>query len=142
MAKTFTVRRASWTNDATAIQAVRHEVFILEQKVPEDLESDEYDTSSVYVLAETNDGQAIGCARLQRNGKVTRIAVVEKWRRRGVGSEMLKELISMATDQQHKSLYMHAQLQAKALYETLEFKVSGEVFLEAGIEHIKMTRDI
>jgi len=142
MKNNFTIRSATWNNDSAAIKAVRHAVFIQEQEVPEELESDQFDADSAYVLAEAKDGQAIGCARLQPNGKVTRIAVLEKWRRLGVGSEMLKELISMAKRRQQKTLYMHAQVQAKALYEAFEFKSSGDVFTEAGIEHVKMTRDL
>jgi len=141
-AKNFTIRPATWSNDAAAIKAVRHKVFIEEQKVPEQLESDHYDTKSEYVVAKANDGQAIGCARLQPDGKVTRIAVLENWRRLGIGSEMLKELISIAKHRQQKTLYMHAQVQAKALYEAFGFKVSGDVFVEAGIEHVKMMRDL
>lgn len=141
-ANKFHVRSATWSNDATAIKAVRHRVFIQEQNVPEELESDHFDTNSAYVLAESSNGQTIGCARLQPDGKVTRIAVLENWRRLGVGSEMLKELISMAKHQQQKTLYMHAQLQAKALYKAFGFKATGEVFTEAGIEHVKMTRDL
>ncbi len=135
----FIVRIASWDNDAAALMRIRKEVFVQEQKVPIELESDEYDSSSCYILAESYDNQPIACARLQPNGKVTRIAVLKPWRRLGVARAMLQQILDLAHKQERSTLYLHAQLSAITLYEEFGFTQAGKQFEEAGIEHIKMT---
>ena len=136
----FIIKPASWEADKIALMTVRDAVFVQEQKVPSSLESDDYDPVSTYVLAESTDGAPIGCARLQPNGKVTRIAVLSDWRRRGIAEKMLGKVIEIASEQGLTSLYLHAQLTAIALYEQHGFVQCGEQFEEAGIQHIKMTR--
>jgi len=136
----FTTRQASWKNDATELMHVRNEVFVQEQNVPAHIESDDYDSVSWYVLAESNDGTAVACARLQPNGKITRIAVRKPWRRQGIAREMLKQILSVAQQNNLQSLYLHAQLSASDLYKEFGFIETGSQFEEAGIQHIKMTR--
>ena len=136
----FSVRSASWQEDKEQLMRIRHQVFVLEQQVPIELESDSYDQSSWYVLAESSDAEPIACARLQKNGKVTRIAVLKNWRRQGVARAMLTRLIETAAQHQIEPLYLHAQLSAISLYLEFGFTQTGEQFEEAGITHIKMTR--
>ncbi len=135
----FTVRIASWDKDSTALMRIRNEVFVQEQNVPIELESDEYDSSSWYVLTESHEKRPIACARLQPNGKVTRIAVLKPWRRLGIARAMLQQILDLARKQDLNTLYLHAQLSAITLYEEFGFTQAGEQFEEAGIEHIKMT---
>ena len=134
------IKPASWDADKAALMSVREEVFVKGQNVPASLESDDFDPVSFYVLAESNEGVPIGCARLQPNGKVTRIAVLSSWRRCGIARQMLGKVIKIAGDQGIESLYLHAQLAAVSLYEEFGFTQCGEQFEEAGIQHIKMTR--
>ena len=136
----FTVRTASWEQDKQQLMLVRHQVFVQEQQVPIELESDSYDQSSWYVLAETSNAEPVACARLQKNGKVTRIAVLKNWRRQGIARSMLGRLIEIAVQHQVDTLYLHAQLSAIPLYREFGFIQSGEQFEEAGIAHVKMTR--
>ncbi len=135
----FTTRNASWNEDKAAIAHVRHIVFVEGQNVPSSIESDEFDQSSWYVLAESAAGAPIGCARLQPNSKVTRIAVLNEYRRQGIARQMLADVIKIANRQQMTSLYLHAQITAIDLYKQFGFVQSGEQFEEAGIQHIKMT---
>jgi len=137
---TCRVRAASWEQDATAIKEIRTKVFIQEQNVPEEIESDDYDPVSWYVLALAPDDAAVACARLQPNGKVTRIAVLAPWRRKGVARQMLSLILEIARENELESLYLHAQLSAIELYKEFGFTASGKQFTEAGIEHIKMIR--
>ena len=134
------IKSASWDADKADLMSVREEVFVKGQNVPASLESDDFDPISFYVLAESTEGAPIACARLQPNGKVTRIAVLSSWRRRGIARQMLGEIIKIASNQGIKSLYLHAQLGAVTLYEEFGFVQCGEQFEEAGIQHIKMTR--
>ena len=137
----FIIKSASWKADKAALMQVRETVFVHEQKVPSSLESDDFDPLSYYVLAESAEGVPVGCARLQPNGKLTRIAVLSDWRRCGIARQMLGKIIEIATDQDITTLYLHAQLTAIGLYEEFGFVQSGEQFEEAGIQHIKMIKN-
>ena len=123
------IKPASWDADKTALMSVREEVFVKGQNVPASLESDDFDPVSFYVLAESNEGVPIGCARLQPNGKVTRIAVLSSWRRCGIARQMLGKVIKIAGDQGIESLYLHAQLAAVSLYEEFGFTQCGDCLL-------------
>lgn len=134
----YSVRIATWQHDINALKSVRITVFMEEQEVPEELEWDEFDEPSWHVLAEDKGGSAIGTGRLQRDGKITRIAVLPDWRRQGVADAMLTELLNIARQNQLAQLYMHAQTSALPLYRRHGFETDGEEFDEAGIPHITM----
>ena len=61
----YTVRVAEDPADREACFAVRKEVFVGEQGVPEDLEYDAYDAVALHVLAVREDGEPLGTGRLQ-----------------------------------------------------------------------------
>ncbi len=136
----FSTRTANWDDDKAALMQIRRVVFVEGQNVPASLESDDYDSDSWYVLAELTNGTPIGCARLQPNGKVTRIAVLDEFRRQGIARQMLRDIITLAESNNMNTLYLHAQISAIGLYEQFDFVQSGDQFEEAGIQHVKMTR--
>ncbi|QKM65007.1 GNAT family N-acetyltransferase [Polynucleobacter tropicus] len=120
---------------------VRHEVFILEQKVPEDLEIDEFDPAAFHVLA-YSDNTCIGTARLHINnegfGQIGRMAVLPSFRNKGLGREIMKALIGTAKSKGISSLTLHAQVSAIPFYEKLGFIANGPIYDEAGIPHRNM----
>ena len=64
MSTPYLVRVAEDAADREACFAVRKEVFVGEQGVPEDLEYDAYDAGAVHVLAVRQDGAPLGTGRL------------------------------------------------------------------------------
>ena len=120
---------------------VRHEVFILEQKVPEDLEIDEFDPVAFHVLAYSNNS-CVGTARLHINsdgfGQIGRMAVLPSFRNKGLGSQIMDVLIETAKSKGISSLILHAQVSAIPFYEKLGFIANGPIFDEAGIPHRNM----
>jgi GNAT superfamily N-acetyltransferase len=94
----FTVRVADWGVDEAALHAVRHDVFVIEQNVPADLEWDGIDPECRHVIAVDAAGRAIGCGRLLPDGHVGRMAVRPEWRGRGVGAALLQHLVALARD--------------------------------------------
>ncbi|MYR55331.1 GNAT family N-acetyltransferase, partial [Streptomyces sp. SID625] len=60
----YRTRVAAGAADREACFAVRKEVFVTEQGVPEDLEYDELDAVAVHVLAVRDDGTPLGTGRL------------------------------------------------------------------------------
>lgn len=124
------------------VHDIRREVFVAEQGVPLELEMDELDSEAIHVLAYV-DGVPAGCGRLLLKGeeaKIGRVAVRNNIRKSGIGTGICKLLISIADDNGVKRIYLDAQLTAVDFYAKMGFAKKGEAFMEAGIEHIKMTK--
>ncbi|MGH8127541.1 MAG: GNAT family N-acetyltransferase [Gammaproteobacteria bacterium] len=136
----FSVRLADWDNDATALRAVRTQVFVEEQKVPLDMEWDGLDELCIHALA-LADGEAIGTGRLTPDGHIGRMAVLAGWRGAGVGAELLLKLMEAAKLRGDTHCELNAQVSAIGFYERFGFHAEGETFLEAGIVHRRMRLD-
>jgi len=133
------VRNADFTADFASIRRVRETVFISEQRVPRELEFDDRDPLCIHVLA--FDGTTpVGTGRLDLDygGKVGRVAVVATHRRAGVGKAVMERLHAIARERNHPRLWCNAQLTAVPFYERLGYVSSGPVFVEAGIDHLRM----
>jgi predicted GNAT family N-acyltransferase len=137
----FSIRQADWNVDREILRELRAEVFIREQSVPVDLEWDEYDVRSRHVVA-IADGVPIGTGRLLPDGHIGRMAVLRQWRGLGVGSALLAALIEAARKFGMSRVKLNAQIQALPFYLRHGFQADGEEFLDAGIAHRRMWRDI
>lgn len=116
---------------------VREAVFIHEQHVPEELEWDGEDEGALHALAVDENGNVIGTGRLLSDGHIGRMAVLPQWRGRGVGKEILLELLHYC--KQHSLMpYLDAQTHATGFYRALGFMEEGEEFMDAGIPHRRM----
>ena len=138
----FSIRLCDWEHDAPALRRVRHDVFVIEQKIPESLEWDAADAASLHALAEDDAGGPIGCGRLLADGHVGRLAVVRAWRGRGVGAALLGRLVDEARLRGHARVVLNAQTQAMPFYARYGFEASGSEFDEAGIPHREMSRTL
>ena len=127
-----------WETHAAALMAVRRAVFIEEQGVPEAEELDGEDAAAKHFLAEDEHGNPIGTARLLASGQVGRMAVLPEWRGRDIGAGLLARAVEAAR-RDGLDVFLHAQVHALGFYERNGFKASGDVFLEADIEHRRMT---
>lgn len=136
----FRVAIADWTRDRDPVQAVRRRVFIEEQGVPEALEHDVDDARHLHVLARDADGAPIGTARLTRDRRIGRMAVLPAWRGRGVADALMEVLLHEARARRLPDLLLHAQIDAAGLYARHGFLPEGERFEEAGIVHQAMRR--
>ena len=131
----------TWQEAEKEAFSIRHEVFILEQGVPEDLELDEFDPSAFHALAYEGN-QCIGTARLVKLGssgaQIGRMAVLASFRGQGIGQQILAGLIALAKSQGISTLVLHAQTTAIPFYEKLGFMAEGSIYDEAGIPHRNM----
>ena len=121
------------------ICAIRYEVFVDEQNVPEELEIDGLDGKAKHVLAFV-DGVPIGTGRILSDGHIGRVAVLKNYRGLGIGKSIMKELIKCAQGMSLEKVWLSSQWHAHSFYLDLGFVCVGEVYKEAGIEHIKMFR--
>ncbi|SVE14238.1 uncharacterized protein METZ01_LOCUS467092, partial [marine metagenome] len=88
------------------------------------------------------DGLSIGTGRIQNDGHIGRLAVLKKYRKQGAGKLIMKELIKWAQDMSLEKVWLSSQWHAHSFYLDLGFVCVGEIYKEAGIDHIKMFRVI
>jgi predicted GNAT family N-acyltransferase len=137
------VRNADFTADFASLRLVRETVFIAEQRVPADLEFDDRDPLCRHVLA-LEGAAPVGTGRLdvEYGGKIGRVAVLAGSRRGGIGTAVMQRLHEIALEHALPKLWCHAQLTAVPFYERLGYRSMGPVFEEAGIDHVRMERDL
>ena len=138
----ITLETVSWASHGQELYDIRYRVFVLEQCVPEELEQDQYDPISQHVLARSIDGQAIGTGRLLPDGHIGRVAVLPEWRQYGVGRLLVKHLIELARQEGFRQVHLNAQVAVTEFYRKLGFCSEGDPFMEAGILHQSMRRDL
>lgn len=135
----FSVQQTEF-HTTPGIKTVREQVFIQEQHVPEELEWDEHDTEATHVVALDPNNYVIGTARLLTDGHIGRMAVLEAWRKTGIGSAMLEKLLLLAQQNGLTKVFLHAQSSAVVFYEKHGFVALGEEFMDAGIPHRYMEK--
>lgn len=135
------IKQVSWQKHKEDLSTIRRQVFIEEQNVPEELEWDEYDESSIHFLA-TIEQKVIAVARLKPDGQIGRMAVLAEYRKQGTGSELLHFILQVATSKNFDKVYLHAQTTAIPFYEKQGFIIQGDIFYEANIPHRGMLKKI
>ena len=128
-----------WEQQRQAAAALRQQVFVVEQGVPAELELDEMDAQSLHAIA-YQDGVPVATGRLLPDGHIGRMAVRQDARGAGTGSLVLCALMDEARRRGDREVVLHAQLSARDFYARHGFEPEGEVFMDAGIEHIAMRR--
>ena len=139
---TYEVRRARGETEMAALLQLRHDVFCVEQGVPEREEVDGRDSEGVHLVA-VSDGEVLATCRLLFVGptvQFSRLAVRQTARRHGIASALL----ALAEDETRaggaRRLVLHAQTYARSLYDGAGYEPRGRVFMEAGIEHVAMEK--
>ena len=99
---------------------------------------DALDTDSTHLLATTETHDTVGCARVMPSGQIGRMAVRMERRGQGIGSMLLDAAIAEAKRQNFSKIFLHAQCHAESFYAQFGFNRVGDIFCEAGIEHIAM----
>ncbi|MER6468340.1 GNAT family N-acetyltransferase [Streptomyces collinus] len=153
MSTPVTVRIAEDPADREACFAIRKEVFVAEQGVPQDIEYDAYDAVAVHVLAVREDGEPLGTGRLLFGevaaaktggdasvGSLGRLAVAGAARGLGIGVALVRAIEEAARAHGLTAVDLHAQTHAMGFYERLGYEAYGPEFLDAGIPHRSMRR--
>ena len=130
----------SWAEAQSLVKPLRYQVFVIEQKVPEEMEWDEFDEMAWHAIV-TADNQTVGTGRLILDGhiaKIGRMAVQSLRRNQGIGKSILNALIQTAKEKGAQECILHAQTHAIAFYAKADFEPHGPIFDEAGIPHVEM----
>jgi len=129
------IELGDWTSLRAAAEPVRFAVFVEEQKVPVEIELDEFDPVSLHALAIDADGAVLGTGRLLPDGHIGRMAVRRQARGSGVGSALLRALMEAARARGDREVVLSAQTHAIAFYARFGFVAEGEEYDDAGIPH-------
>ena len=135
------IQLARWPAAKAEARRIRFAVFVEEQGVPAGIELDEWDARSLHALA-FHENLAVGTGRLLPDGHIGRMAVLEGWRGRGVGSRILESLIGAARARGDRQVLLSAQVHAAEFYRQHGFEPMGEIYEEAGIPHRAMRRSL
>ncbi|MEK4030871.1 MULTISPECIES: GNAT family N-acetyltransferase [Bacillaceae] len=122
---------------------VRKKVFVEEQRVPLDIEIDEYEDSAVhFVLYDENKPCGAGRFRIKDGlGKAERICILPDYRGKGAGRLIMEAVEAQAREQKVPALKLDAQVHAIPFYERLGYEIISEEFMDAGIPHKSMKKD-
>lgn len=127
------------------ILQIRNQVFYVEQKC-DDLDLDDRDQQSQHLCL--YDGDILcGYARLLPPGlayteaSIGRVAVLSSYRGRGLGKKLMEIAIHECIRTfAPEAIKISGQLYLQRFYESMGFEQISPVYLEAGIEHIKMIK--
>ena len=138
--------RVALAEDRPALHALRRRVFVDEQGVPADLELDVFDDEAVHAVAHDAAGTVVGTGRLvvgpDGSARIGRMAVDGPARGSGAGAALLGVLEAAAADAGCRRCEVHAQLHAVGFYRRAGYTPQGPRFLEAGITHLAMEKDL
>ncbi|MBM7661153.1 putative GNAT family N-acyltransferase [Bacillus mesophilus] len=141
------IKRIKLEEDLSKAFQIRKKVFVEEQGVPLEDEFDEFDTlegqcNHILVYHEENP---VGTGRIRvvdGLGKLERICILKPFRKFGLGKVIIKGLEAIAEEKGVSRVKLHGQTHAEGFYQKLGYRTSSDVFMEDGIPHIVMEKDI
>ena len=139
------IKTAELPQEMLAIQSIRQAVFQAEQGVEPELDFDGKDETSEQIIAYL-DSKAVGTARIrsldERTAKIERLAVLPTVRGLGIGQQIMEKALEIAAENNIQEVVIHAQQYIIRLHQKLGFEPEGEIFEEAGIPHVKMSKKL
>ena len=139
------IETVKYQDEVDAIATIRTQVFQKEQGVSAELEFDGLDADAIQLLAYLN-GKAVATARIREMDantvKIERLAVLPEYRKQGIGKQLMESALSVISNLDKSKAVVHAQEYVASLYQQLGFEVVGERFSEAGIDHVKMVKQL
>ena len=144
--KTFVIKKFDELSgrEVYEILKARSTVFMMEQNIHY-LDMDDVDYRSVHFVEVDDDGHVIAYLRMYASDEdgavnVGRVLVLE--RGQGNGRELVNLAIDYATQKGYRYVFCNAQKQTVAFYERCGFETISEEFIEAGIPHVRMRKEL
>ena len=117
---------------------IRMRVFVAEQHVDAAIEVEHEEEAIHFLLYYRRKPVATARYRFTEKGiKLERFAMLSDFRGKGLGNDLLRFVLNDA--RRHKQrIYLNAQTQVIGYYEKFGFKIKGDPFEEANIQHYLM----
>jgi predicted GNAT family N-acyltransferase len=138
------VRPARDSHEVDQALRLRERVFCGEQGVTPAAERDGRDGAALHLVA-VDEGVVVGTCRLTFSGRVGslgRLAVDRGHRRRGIGAELVAESERAARVEGARRIALHAEVGARGIYDAAGYVQLGEPFVEEGIDHVTMEKQL
>ena len=127
---------------------LRLEIFVVEQDCPyQDL--DGKDKVALHLFGATTEGKIIAYTRLFGPGEyykeaaIGRVVVHKDYRKDGIGFELMKRSIEQVESHYRTNIIkIGAQRYLRKFYESLGFVSTGDFYMEDGIPHLYMIKNI
>lgn len=134
-------------NQLYKILQLRSEVFVVEQDcIYQDI--DFKDQKAIHILGYENDN-LVAYSRVFKAGdylkeaSIGRVLVKQKERKYGYGHDLMKESIAtIIEDFKFNTIHISAQTYLEKFYNSHGFIKNGDGYLEDGIPHIKMIKNV
>jgi predicted GNAT family N-acyltransferase len=123
---------------------IRKVVFVEEQGVPLEEEIDTYDKTAVHILV-FDEGVPVGTGRVfmdRGQWYIGRVAVLRESRGKGIGRLIMEKLTAYAREHGAQRIIVYAQIDVMDFYRDLGFTEQGPEFMDAGIPHKEMYREL
>ena len=122
-------------------QAIRNQVFVIEQGIPLELDLDGLDEQSYHALI-TDNNSLVATARLtvveNNNAVMTRVAVLKEYRGSGIGTKLINAVLSHAREMNIDLIEIHAHEYLRGYYENFVFKYIKKAEVVGGHQLVEM----
>lgn len=138
------IRKVSTKEEQNDAFYVRMNVFVREQNVPEDEEIDSFDETAIHFVGYLND-EPVAASRLRfvdKFGKLERICVMKSHRGMHYGKKLMEVMEQAVKDEGYHWAKLNAQTHAEGFYESTGYQTISGTFMDAGIPHITMIKDL
>ena len=131
------------TKELYEILKSRLEIFMLEQNIIcQDLDDTDYVSTHYFFMEEGRVSAYLRTFRAE-NGKLMMGRVITLNHGKGTGRELLEKTIShIKENTEYEVIALHAQKSAVGFYEKLGFSVTSDEFLEEGVVHLMMEKEL
>lgn len=127
---------------------VREAVFTIEKGVPKEIEVDALDCLNetcehFLIRCGGEDAGALRCSYTPENAaRIQRFCVLKECRGRGLGKAALEQVEHHCRSRGCRAVELDAKLAASPFYEKCGYETVYGNFIEAGVEHVKMRKDL
>jgi len=118
-----------------------HSKHVREKVFPSKKESDGWDFVSRHVIIK-KENEPIATGRLNPNGKIEKIAVLENFRKQGYGRKVLKKMISEAFSKNISKIQIHCKAHECEFYKAEGFIEDGNSFVKYNHTYQKLIRTL
>src|SRR5699024_10567021 len=123
---------------------IKTNVFVEEPKVSMEEELDEFEDTAIHFLGFENN-VPVAASRLRwvdDYGILERVCILKEHRGQSYGTDMIHRMKVEVTKKGYSKTKVNAQTRAVDFYKRLGYAVVSEEFLDAGIPHVTMTKQL
>jgi predicted GNAT family N-acyltransferase len=139
------VKRVETEKERADAYYVRKLVFVEEQGISAEAEYDEFEDAAEHLVVYNDNDEPVAAGRwrvVDGTAKLERICVLPSHRKYGLGKVVVQALEEMAVKKGFSKAKLHGQTYAQPFYEKLGYAGVAEVFMEEGIPHMLMVKQL